>query len=97
MEIQTATVYLDGSCFKNDSDSAKAGYGLYWGDNHPWSSSHALSSEEGATNTTAELKAAIKAIEIAKENHTDVLFINSDSKYVVSGATDWPWNWSKNS
>ena len=95
-EIQTATVYIDGSCIKNGSDSAKAGYGLYWGDNHPWNGSYALSSEEGAINNKAELKAAIKAIEIAKENHIDVLFINSDSKYVVSGATEWSWNWSKN-
>lgn len=94
--IQTATVYIDGSCIKNGSDSAKAGYGLYWGDKHPWNSSHALSSEEGATNNKAELKAAIKAIEIAKENHIDALFINSDSKYVVSGATEWSGNWSKN-
>ena len=91
-EIQTASVYFDGSCIKNGSDSAKAGYGLYWGDNHPWNGSYALSSEEGATNNKAELKAPIKAIEIAKENHIDVLFINSDSKYVERS-----WNWSKNS
>ena len=64
-------------------------YGLYWGDNHRWNGSYELSSEEGATNNKAELKAAIRAIEIAKENHIDVLFINSDSKYVVSGATEW--------
>lgn len=29
-------VYSDGCCFANGSAIAKAGYGVYWDDNHPW-------------------------------------------------------------
>ena len=79
------TVFIDGSCSGNGSMSAKGGYGVFWGLNHPWNGSFAMPSDEVATNNKAELQAAIKAVEIACENGVNRLMINSDSKYVVMG------------
>ena len=95
-EMEEKTVYIDGSCIRNESDSAKAGYGVYWGVDHPWNGSYTMPKEEGATNNKAELRAAIKAIEIAEHNQVEKLVINSDSKYVVQGITQWSDNWCKN-
>ena len=95
----THTVYVDGSCVGNGSNGAKAGIGLFWGDNHPWNISNALAQEDGEvlTNNKAELRAAIRAIEIAREHNVAKLVINSDSKYVVLGITQWIHQWQKNS
>ncbi|MEW8543580.1 MAG: viroplasmin family protein [Candidatus Thiodiazotropha sp.] len=93
---EATAVYIDGSCIKNGTNSAKAGYGLYWGIDHPWNGSYSMSTEEGATNNKAELRAAIKAIEIARDNGLERLVINSDSKYVILGATHWSDNWCNN-
>ena len=70
-EMEEKTVYIDGSCIRNGSDSAKAGYGVYWGVDHPWNGSYTMPKEEGATNNKAELRAAIKAIEIAEHNQVE--------------------------
>ena len=92
------TVYIDGSCVGNGSNNAKAGIGLFWGDNHPWNISNALTQEHGEilTYNKAELRAAIRAVEIAREHNLDKLVINSDSKYVVLGITQWINQWLKN-
>ena len=92
------TVYIDGSSVGNGSNKAKAGIGLFWGDNHPWNISNALAQEDGEmlTNNKAELRAAIRAVEIAREHRLDKLVINSDSKYVVLGITEWINQWQKN-
>lgn len=92
----THTVYIDGSCKGNGTDSAKAGIGLFWGDSHAWNCSYTLSADEAHTSNKAELRAAIKALEIAHDNRIERLIIISDSKYVVSGATQWVYQWSKN-
>ena len=95
-EREATTVFIDGSCLRNGSNSAKAGYGVYWGVDHPWNGSYTMPIEEGATNNKAELRAAIKAIEVADANKIEKLVVNSDSKYVVQGITQWSENWCKN-
>ena len=95
-ESEAMTVFIDGSCVRNGSNNAKAGYGLFWGVDHPWNGSYTISPKENPTNNKAELKAAIKAIQIAQENHVQRLVINSDSKYVISGITLWSDQWCKN-
>ena len=35
-EREATTVFIDGSCLRNGSNSAKAGYGVYWGVDHPY-------------------------------------------------------------
>ena len=92
----THTVYIDGSCVRNGSTSAQAGYGLFWGDKHPWNCSIPLSAEISPTNNKAELRAAIKAVQVATENDLKELIVNSDSKYVISGITEWVQKWTDN-
>ena len=89
---------MDGSCKGNDAKNSKAGIGLYWGDNQPWNISKTLSKDQKdvLTNNKAELRAAIRAVEIACEHNIEHLIINSDSKYVVSGITEWIYKWQKN-
>ena len=38
------------------------------------------------------MRAAIKAIEIAKEHNMETLILKSDSNYVIQGATEWAYN-----
>ena len=82
--------YIDGSCKGNGTKNSKAGIGVCWGDNHPWNISNILSQvqNDALTNNKAELRAAIRALEITCENKLDQLIINSDSKYVVLGITE---------
>lgn len=55
-------VYTDGSCFGNGMAGCKAGYGVFWGDNHPDNLSEPL--DRGPpTNNRAELTAVIRALE----------------------------------
>ena len=53
------TVYIDGSCIRNGASTAQAGYGLFWGNEHPWNFSSPLPQDGAATNNKAELAAAI--------------------------------------
>ena len=94
-EINKVTVFIDGSCIGNGGQSAKGGYGVYFGDNHPWNGSFTIPAEGGPTNNKAELRAAMKAIQIGHENNVESLEINSDSKYVVLGVTQWSNQWIK--
>ena len=92
----TYTVYIDGSCVHNGSVTASAGYGLFWGDNHPWNCSLSLSNKSIPTNHTAELTAAIRAVQIAEKNQLNNLIIKSDSKYVIRGVSEWSQKWTEN-
>ncbi|MEW8548288.1 MAG: ribonuclease H family protein [Candidatus Thiodiazotropha sp.] len=91
----THTVYIDGSCIRNGSSSAQAGIGLYWGNEHAWNYSQPIQ-DDAPTNNKAEMRAAIKAIEIAKEHEIENLIIKSDSKYVIQGITEWVHKWGAN-
>lgn len=90
------TVYIDGSCVRNGTTSATAGIGLFWGDKHPLNCSDSLTADATLTNNKAELRAAIKAIQLAGENNMQELIINSDSKYVINGITEWTQKWMEN-
>ncbi|XP_007946321.1 ribonuclease H1-like [Orycteropus afer afer] len=90
----TPTVFVDGSCKNNGRDGAKAGYGVYWGPQNPLNVSERVSGRQ--TNQTAELKAAHKAIEQAKSQNMDKLIIETDSKFVIKGMTQWIGNWKQN-
>ena len=89
-------VYIDGSCIQNGASSATAGYGLFWGDQHPWNCCQPLPQDSSATNNRAELAAAIKAVQIARENNLEQMVVYSDSKYVIQGVTEWIYKWKEN-
>ena len=88
--------YIDGSCIGNGGPSTKGGYGVFLCDSHPWNGSFTITPEDGPTNNKAELRTAIEAIKIGHNNNVKYLQINSDSKYVVLGVTQWSQQWVKN-
>ena len=85
LQDTTLTVY---SCIRNGTSTAQAGYGLFWGDEHPWNCSHPLPQDNTATNHKAELAAAVKAIQVAREHNLEKLIVYSDSNYVIQGVTE---------
>lgn len=67
-------VYCDGSYIHNGKTNAKAGIGIYFGDNDPRNVSEAIN---GHSNNIAELRAMIRVYDYVKKDITIV----SDSKY----------------
>ena len=90
------TVYIDGSCIRNGTSTAQAGYDIFWGDQHPWNCSHPLPPDSTATNNKAELTAAIKALQVARNNNLKRLIVCSDSNYVIQGVTERIYKWGDN-
>ena len=69
-------VYVDGVCLDNGKPWARAGYGVWFGNNNSLNSSGPLSGRQ--TNQEAELQAAIEAIRIATRESFDRLKIHTD-------------------
>ena len=78
------TAYTDGACIDNGSENAKAGSGVWYGDNDPRNSSTRVAYKE-QSNQTGELVAVLLAV----RNHPpdEDLRIISDSRYVIDGLT----------
>jgi ribonuclease HI len=82
-------VYTDGACSRNGKINAKAGIGIYFGENDPRNISECIIGKQ--TNNTAELKAMIKTFDIIKN---DILLnkkiaIVSDSIYAIRCCTTY--------
>ncbi|XP_029589054.1 ribonuclease H1 isoform X2 [Salmo trutta] len=87
-------VYTDGCCSGNGKAGARAGIGVYWGRDHPLNVSEPLDGRQ--TNQRAELQAACKALEQAKEMNIKKLVLYTDSKFTINGVTSWVKNWKLN-
>ncbi|XP_028406199.1 ribonuclease H1-like, partial [Dendronephthya gigantea] len=87
-------VYSDGCCFENGKALARAGIGVYWGENDPRNVSERLQGLQ--TNQRAELNAAIKAIQTAKASNINKLEVRTDSKYTINAVTKWMDKWKQN-
>lgn len=87
-------VYTDGCCSGNGKSRARAGIGVYWGPNHPLNVADRLEGRQ--TNQRAELQAACKALEQAKEKNMKKLVLYTDSKFTINGVTSWVKNWKLN-
>ena len=95
----TIHVWTDGACPKNGSSHAVAGIGVYFSDRDPRNVSQRFEPYEGmrATNQTAELAAAVKAIEICLDHpHVKKICLHTDSKYTIDCATKWIQQWKRN-
>lgn len=86
-------VYTDGACSSNGRVCAKAGLGVYWGENHPLNISEPVSGR--ATNNCGEIQAATKAIHVALQNGVSQLKINTDSKFLINSVTKWMPGWKR--
>ncbi|CAI2727836.1 unnamed protein product [Schistosoma spindalis] len=91
--LRRVMVYTDGSC-NGAHDDRRAGYGVYWGPNHPWNVSERLEGEQ--TNNRAEIEAVICAIKQAHIGGITHLGIVTDSKFTQNCATEWGQRWARN-
>lgn len=80
-------VYTDGSCTNNGKAQAKAGLGVYFGEEHALNVSECVSGR--ATNNCGEIQAATKAIKLAYSMGIDKLLIKTDSQFVINAVTNW--------
>ncbi|VDD90197.1 unnamed protein product [Enterobius vermicularis] len=88
-------VYTDGSCFGNGMAGCKAGYGVFWGDNHPDNLSEPL--DRGPpTNNRAELTAVIRALEQAEKRGYKRLVVRTDSNLLIQSMSVWIHSWRRN-
>ncbi|KAK0425380.1 hypothetical protein QR680_009169 [Steinernema hermaphroditum] len=86
-------VYTDGACSSNGKNNARAGYGVYWGDDHPDNVSEPLVGP--ATNNRAELQAVVKALEQGRDKGLDRLIVRTDSNLLIQSMEKWIKGWKK--
>ncbi len=82
-------VYTDGSCIHNGKPNAKAGIGVYFGENDPRNVSKRVIGKQ--SNNTGELSAIITALTILKPEiqlNTNIV-IHTDSEYAIKCMTTY--------
>uniref|UniRef100_A0A1A9WGL9 Ribonuclease H n=1 Tax=Glossina brevipalpis TaxID=37001 RepID=A0A1A9WGL9_9MUSC len=84
-------VYTDGSCFNNGGENACAGYGVYFGDDHPLNAAEPVTGR--VTNNVGEIQAAIYAVRTAKSLGIDKLCISTDSQFLINAVVHWIKGW----
>lgn len=87
-------VYTDGACSSNGGKNARAGIGVWFGDNNPLNVSEPVIGR--ATNNMAEIQAVTVAARQAQEAGIKNLKVNTDSKFLISCANDWMPKWKAN-
>ncbi|XP_033220703.1 ribonuclease H1-like [Belonocnema kinseyi] len=87
-------VYTDGACYANGTDYAKAGIGVFFGNDHPLNVSQPASGRQ--TNTVAEVQAVTIAAYQARKAGIKKLRIYTDSKFVYNSKTMWIDKWKSN-
>ena len=80
-------VFTDGACSENGSSFAKAGIGVYFGDDDIRNVSKRISGKQ--TNNTAELLAILEVFNICEKDieNGDEIVIYSDSDYAIKSFT----------
>ena len=83
------TVYTDGACIDNGKSYARAGYGIWFGENDPRNTSESYKGKQ--TNNIAELLAIIKALTIldTEIKNNQIINIYSDSRYAIRCCTTY--------
>eukprot|EP00471_Norrisiella_sphaerica_P009756 CAMPEP_0184500518 /NCGR_PEP_ID=MMETSP0113_2-20130426/45038_1 /TAXON_ID=91329 /ORGANISM="Norrisiella sphaerica, Strain BC52" /LENGTH=399 /DNA_ID=CAMNT_0026888923 /DNA_START=76 /DNA_END=1275 /DNA_ORIENTATION=- len=94
---KTLFVDADGACPKNGRRGALGGIGVYFGPNDSRNLSEPLPGHP-QTNQRAELMSLIRAVEILRREgkSTTPVCLRSDSRYAVSGLTEWVPKWKRN-
>ncbi|KRG03945.1 ribonuclease H1 [Drosophila mojavensis] len=86
-------VYTDGSCLGNGKKHACAGFGVYFGDNHPLNAAKPVLGR--VTNNVGEIQAAIYAIKTALDLGIKKLSISTDSQFLINSITKWVPGWKR--
>ncbi|KAF5337057.1 hypothetical protein D9611_002908 [Ephemerocybe angulata] len=89
---RSRTVYTDGSCNGNGTDEARAGSGIWYGENH-WKNTSIRLPGTQQTNNTGELVAALVAMQ--QNRDTKVLKIFSDSTYTIGAVCKHIPKWTR--
>ncbi|KAM8713027.1 hypothetical protein ACLKA7_013356 [Drosophila subpalustris] len=84
-------VYTDGSCLGNGRKDACAGFGVYFGDDHPLNAGKPVLGR--VTNNVGEIQASIYAIKLALDLGIKKLCIMTDSKFLINSITKWVPGW----
>uniref|UniRef100_A0A6C0L3E6 RNase H type-1 domain-containing protein n=1 Tax=viral metagenome TaxID=1070528 RepID=A0A6C0L3E6_9ZZZZ len=82
-------VFTDGACSGNGSALAKAGIGVYFGENDDRNVSKRIHGKQ--TNNTAELSAVIEVFSILEKEiqQGETIIIYTDSEYVIKCCTSY--------
>ncbi|XP_063972789.1 ribonuclease H1-like [Diachasmimorpha longicaudata] len=86
-------IFTDGACSGNGYRGAKAGFGVYFGENHPLNVAKPVVGRP--TNNNAEIQAVTEAALIAKKNGMCKIRINTDSQFLISCLTQWMPGWKR--
>ncbi|MDP3464708.1 MAG: ribonuclease H family protein [Sulfuricurvum sp.] len=86
-------IYCDGACSGNPGKSG-SGLAIYEDEKMPVLMYGAA--DVMGTNNTAELKALLRALELANDAQHEKVAILSDSKYSIECVVNWAYGWKKN-
>ncbi len=89
------SIYTDGACQGNGKVTAKAGVGVYLGEDDPRNISLPLE-KTPHTNNRAELWAIKLAFDLIQVENPMKAVIYTDSNYAISALTVWINRWKKN-
>lgn len=89
-------VYTDGACSKNGSSNARAGLGVYFGENDPRNLAKPIEGKQ--TNNVAEISAIIETYHILENEikNGDQIMIYTDSRYSIKCCTTYGEKCAKN-
>jgi ribonuclease HI len=103
MSNQKYCVYTDGACSNNGKKNAVGAIGVFFYENDNDNLSQVIENDGSKiTNQTMELLAVIQALKIIGDkiaNKTitqSIIYIYTDSTYVINSMTKWYSNWEKN-
>jgi ribonuclease HI len=88
MTADTVVIYTDGACRGNPGPG---GWGVIL--SYKGAVKELYGGEKATTNNRMELTAAIQGLEVLKKQCK--VELNTDSKYVLQGITEWLPNWKK--
>jgi len=96
------SVYTDGSCLNNGKKNSIGAIGIYFSDNDPDNLGQVIDNEgTKITNQTMELLACVQALQIIKDKilnglKAKIIFVYTDSTYLINSMTKWYNSWEKN-
>lgn len=103
MSNQKFCVFTDGACSNNGKKTAVGAIGVFFTDNDNDNLGQVINNDGAKiTNQTMELLAVIQALKIIgdkiknKTINTSIIYIYTDSTYVINCITKWYSNWEKN-